>query len=278
MKLVETILAMTGGNSLLSLASGACAGFAVDVSLFPLDTIKTRLQSKQGLWKAGGFRGIYKGIGPVVMGSAPGAAMFFVAYDTSKNILVNSKLAINNDTLSYMLSACFGEVCACLVRVPVDVVKQRSQTTAHISSWTILRDTVKHENIRGLFRGYRSTVLREVPFSFIQFPLWENSKKMLSKYHDRPVTPLEGAWCGFFAGGFSAAVTTPLDVAKTTIMLAKRSDEAALGRVFPVLKSVYIDRGLRGLFAGLVPRTMWISFGGFIFLGTYEGVHSIYNH
>lgn len=278
MKSVKITVAMTGGNSLLSLASGACAGFAVDVSLFPLDTIKTRLQSKQGFLKAGGFRGIYKGIGPVMMGSAPGAAMFFVAYDTCKNILVHSKLGIKNETLSYMISACFGEVCACLVRVPVDVVKQRSQTTAHISSWAILRATVKHENFRGLFRGYRSTVLREVPFSFIQFPLWENSKKMLSKYHGRPVSPLEGAWCGFFAGGFSAAVTTPLDVAKTTIVLAKRSDDAALGHVFPVLKNIYIDKGLRGLFAGLLPRTMWISFGGFIFLGTYEAVLSIYDH
>lgn len=48
------------------------AGTAVDVALFPLDTIKTRLQSSQGFFKAGGFRGIYKGLSAAAIGSAPG--------------------------------------------------------------------------------------------------------------------------------------------------------------------------------------------------------------
>ena len=46
---------------LTSLISGGLAGTAVDVSLFPLDTIKTRLQSKQGFLAAGGFKNIYSG-------------------------------------------------------------------------------------------------------------------------------------------------------------------------------------------------------------------------
>lgn len=52
--------------------AGGCAGTAVDVTLFPLDTIKTRLQSSQGFFKAGGFRGIYSGLGAAAIGSAPG--------------------------------------------------------------------------------------------------------------------------------------------------------------------------------------------------------------
>ena len=41
------------------------------MALFPLDTLKTRLQSAQGFWKAGGFRGIYSGLGSAALGSAP---------------------------------------------------------------------------------------------------------------------------------------------------------------------------------------------------------------
>ena len=41
------------------------------MTLFPLDTLKTRLQSAQGFWKAGGFRGIYSGLGSAALGSAP---------------------------------------------------------------------------------------------------------------------------------------------------------------------------------------------------------------
>lgn len=38
-----------------SLVAGGVAGVSVDLILFPLDTIKTRLQSPQGFYKAGGF-------------------------------------------------------------------------------------------------------------------------------------------------------------------------------------------------------------------------------
>lgn len=52
--------------------AGGLAGTSVDLLFFPIDTIKTRLQSAQGFSHAGGFKGIYKGVGSVVVGSAPG--------------------------------------------------------------------------------------------------------------------------------------------------------------------------------------------------------------
>jgi hypothetical protein len=48
------------------------AGTSVDLLFFPIDTIKTRLQSAQGFVQAGGFKGVYRGVGSVVVGSAPG--------------------------------------------------------------------------------------------------------------------------------------------------------------------------------------------------------------
>lgn len=100
------------------------AGTAVDLLFFPIDTVKTRLQSSQGFLKAGGFRGIYKGIGSVVVGSSPGgaslftlpeynwahnnsAALFFCTYDTLKK---NSPLPANLAPVTHMLSASVGEV------------------------------------------------------------------------------------------------------------------------------------------------------------------------
>ena len=51
--------------------AGGIAGTSVDVVLFPLDTVKTRLQSQQGFQAAGGFRGIYSGLLSATLGSAP---------------------------------------------------------------------------------------------------------------------------------------------------------------------------------------------------------------
>lgn len=41
--------------------AGAIAGLSVDVALYPLDTLKTRLQSQHGFYKSGGFSGVYRG-------------------------------------------------------------------------------------------------------------------------------------------------------------------------------------------------------------------------
>lgn len=77
------------------------------------------------------------------------------------------------------------------------------------------------------------------------------------------------------AGGFAAIVTTPLDLAKTRIMLAGTSGKPELHdlrklSVPKVLRLIYKETGFRGLFAGVTPRLGMILFGGLVFFGFYE--------
>lgn len=74
-------------DAIRALLAGAAAGLSVDLSLYPLDTIKTRLQSKEGFKAAGGFKHIYRGMSSIALGSAPGSALFFVIYNTSKQFV-----------------------------------------------------------------------------------------------------------------------------------------------------------------------------------------------
>jgi solute carrier family 25 S-adenosylmethionine transporter 26 len=60
------------------MASGAIAGTTVDLFFYPIDTLKTRLQSRQGFLASGGFKGVYKGLGSVAVGSAPGGQSFIL--------------------------------------------------------------------------------------------------------------------------------------------------------------------------------------------------------
>ena len=94
---------------------------------------------RQGFWAAGGFRNIYSGLGPAAVGSAPNAAIFFCTYDTVKRVAVTQLgcqvLGANCHYCHYlcwcqdsagvhMAGASLGEITACLVRVPVEIVKQ----------------------------------------------------------------------------------------------------------------------------------------------------------
>ncbi|XP_072845502.2 mitochondrial S-adenosylmethionine carrier protein isoform X3 [Pogona vitticeps] len=189
---------MDRGDFFVSLTAGGLAGVCVDLILFPLDTIKTRLQSPQGFKKAGGFRGIYAGVPSAAIGSFPNAAAFFVTYEYTKALLHTGSSPYLGP-VRHMLAASFGEIVACLIRVPSEVVKQRAQVSSSSSTLRILSSTVREEGILGLYRGYKSTVLREIPFSLVQFPLWEYLKDLWSWKQGHVVDSWQSAVCGAFA-------------------------------------------------------------------------------
>ncbi|KAM3497907.1 hypothetical protein MY10362_008755 [Beauveria mimosiformis] len=272
-----------------ALIAGAVAGTTVDLSLFPLDTLKTRLQSSAGFFASGGFAGIYRGIGSAVVGSAPGAAFFFCTYESAKHYLgprigsTVSGASIGSDALVQMMAASLGEVAACAVRVPTEVVKQRAQAGQHGGSSAralraILRSPGGIPSVwRELYRGWGITVFREVPFTVIQFPLWEGMKAWRRRQRQdgsgsgsvttSQVTAAESALFGSVAGAVAAAATTPLDVLKTRVMLSP--ERVSVAAVFGRMAR---EEGVRPFFAGVAPRVTWISIGGAIFLGSYQWV------
>lgn len=177
-----------------------------------------------------------------------------------------------------MLSASAGEVAACLVRVPAEIVKQRTQAGRmgvgnRASSWANFQYLLQNKSgegvIRGLYRGWNTTLMREIPFTVIQFPLYERLKKVWSAYDNTELSLLKGAICGSIAGGTAAALTTPLDVIKTRIML--HSERIA---VSTLVKQMLHEEGPKVFLNGIGPRTCWVSAGGAIFLGCYELVHT----
>ena len=74
----------------------------------------------------------------------------------------------------------------------------------------------------------------QIPFTSIQFPLYEYFKVRAAKYLGRDKLPAhEAAVCGSVAGGIAAALTTPLDVLKTRTMLDVRV--SSLSCIFSIL-------------------------------------------
>lgn len=77
----------------------------------------------------------FSGMGSVAIGSAPGAALFFLTYERAKKLTKQDSwytnfyfiFHISIDCATHALSASLGEIVACLIRVPTEMVKQRSQ-------------------------------------------------------------------------------------------------------------------------------------------------------
>ena len=284
---------------LTSLIAGGLAGISVDLALFPIDTLKTRLQSPHGFLAAGGFRGVYRGVLVAAIGSAPGAALFFGTYETMKPIISNYRGDNNCSAAAaptHMISASIGECAACLIRVPTEVIKSKMQTNAFGSSSlsstvrTVLAErdgrAVGSSILGGLYRGLGITLMREVPFAFIQFPIYERLKLELARRtrsssspssRDGLVvecSPIQAAACGSVAGGIAAALTCPLDVVKTRLMLGTDKLGVPYSGVRDVVQRLANEEGKAVFLSGIQPRVMWISIGGFVFFGAYETYRS----
>ncbi|KAG5496069.1 hypothetical protein JKF63_02367 [Porcisia hertigi] len=244
-----------------SLVAGACAGLFVDLSLYPIDTIKTRIQSKEGFLASGGFKNVHRGLSAMAVGSVPGGAAFFFGYDTAKRSFLSlatldcaaSGIDSASAPMTPSVMACqaaaamCGESFACCIRVPVEMVKQQMQAGHYSTITSALRGVtnstampvvvpgdaaagrspppIRLSGLHHLFRGMPIMLMRELPFSVIQMTLYEFLKTKMHSSKDPPFASISLAFCGAFSGGCAAFLTTPLDVLKTRIMLFRRTHE-----------------------------------------------------
>jgi hypothetical protein len=235
---------------------------------------------------------MYAGLPSALLGSMPSAASFFVVYDGVKRGLIKKDTPQSHQAYAHILASSLGEIAACAIRVPTEVIKQRAQAGLFGGSALLgfqdilsLRGTDGFTTmIRELYRGAGVTIMREIPFTIVQFSLWEYFKASYSSRQHRlqgrqpgSVTAAESALFGSMAGAIAAGLTTPLDVLKTRIMLARKDSSTSTKRAgaLRVLKQIWMQEGVSGLFRGFVPRVGWISTGGAIFLGTYQYVSNL---
>lgn len=81
-------------------------------------------------------------------------------------------------------------------------------------------ETISQLGIRGMYRGTAACWLRDVPFSFVFFPLFANLKTLFRG--DDSLVGLFAA--GAAAGSLSAGAVTPCDVIKTRLQVVGGSD------------------------------------------------------
>ncbi|MES1909681.1 MAG: hypothetical protein MHM6MM_002382 [Cercozoa sp. M6MM] len=258
-----------------SFVAGGIAGSTVDAVLYPIDTIKSQLQARADVRKVAVGRHFYAGLVAAMAGSFPAAAAFWTGYHHGSQ-LVHQSTQLSEGTrqaLAPVVAAVAGDLVACSVRVPFEVVKQQMQVGLHTDTRTAVLSIMRAQGPRGFFAGLGSTVVREIPFDVIEFSLWEAAKRQWFAHYQESALPYQSALMGAVSGGIAAAVTTPLDVVKTRLMT--QGTKQHYSGVLDCLSSVYRKEGAKALFAGLVPRTMWISLGGFVFFGAYEKAQSV---
>lgn len=157
------------------------------------------------IWKSEGVPGFYRGVGVTVFGAAPGVALYLSSYHYCHNWLSHHffsteeaehikeerkqevKAAPTTSAMSStrlgpwiaFTSGIFAEAVSCVVWVPIDVTKERLQSQPislagrYQNSRHALESIICLEGIKGLYRGYFSTLGSFGPFSGVYFVTYE---------------------------------------------------------------------------------------------------------
>ncbi|KAL6997167.1 hypothetical protein U1Q18_007290, partial [Sarracenia purpurea var. burkii] len=170
------------------------------------------------------------------------------------------------------------------VYVPCEVIKQRMQVQGTRKYWSsfVLKDKpgmqmygyysgmfragssiLKEQGLKGLYAGYWSTLARDVPFAGLMVTFYEALKDLTeygmktwmssSGYHAN--SSLEGLLLGGLAGGFSAYLTTPLDVVKTRLQI--QGSTLRYNGCLDAVHKIWSTEGIGGMFRGSIPRVTW---------------------
>jgi len=284
--------------------AGSCAGIMEHLGMFPLDTVKTRMQVLrpgstavvrvenvlQEIVGDQGFRGFMRGCSAIAAGTVPAHVALFTTYELTKRRLLDGK---SHDPVSAAFCGAASQFSHDLFLTPADVVKQRLQLGCHSSLSQCLRSIIQREGCMALFRSMPTTLAMNMPFGGILVASNESLKNCMAldeSKDGRSALPWYFLSAGI-SGGIAAAMTQPLDVIKTRLQtqdcLAHNSDapthSTPCGRHLrpkydsfsTTLKTIMREEGGRAFFYGLAPRVLYTIPAAAITWGTYESIKSL---
>lgn len=181
-------------------ATGALAGATAQLTAVPLDLVKVRMQADgqrvlsgelrrpryTGIGHAltsivreeGGVRGLWKGSAPAVQRAALVNMGELVSYETAKEQLVARAGWRADETKTHLVSALVSGFCATVASAPADIVKTRlmnqdPSAPLYKSSVDCLMQTVRHEGVLGLYKGFIPTWARLGPWQLTFWVVYE---------------------------------------------------------------------------------------------------------
>ncbi|KFY52877.1 hypothetical protein V497_08435 [Pseudogymnoascus sp. VKM F-4516 (FW-969)] len=251
---------------LQNMTAGAVAGIAEHTVMYPIDSIKTRtqilgaIQQPRTVYNMKWAIGLWRGMSSVVVGAGPAHAIYFATYEAVKHLMGGNQAGLHHPLAAATSGAC-ATIASDALMNPFDVIKQRMQIHGSKKLFRTMPDCARYvfrtEGLRAFYVSYPTTLSMTVPFTALQFLAYESiSTSMNPKKVYDPVTHCAA---GAVAGGFAAALTTPMDVVKTMLQTRGSASDAALRNVNGFVegcKLLHQREGYRGFFKGVRPRVI----------------------
>ncbi|XP_041640423.1 mitoferrin-2-like [Cheilinus undulatus] len=221
-----------GAATSTHMLAGAVAGIMEHCLMYPIDCVKTRMQSLhpepgaryrnvmdalQQIVRTEGFWRPIRGVNVLAVGAGPAHALYFACYEKIKFSLSDAIHPGANSHLANGVAGCMATVLHDAVMNPAEVVKQRMQmfNSPYRGVLECMGSLLRQEGPAAFYRSYTTQLTMNVPFQALHFMTYEYLQELLNPH--RQYNPSSHVVSGALAGAVAAAATTPLDVCKTLL-------------------------------------------------------------
>eukprot|EP00775_Hariotina_reticulata_P003272 gene3272-3549_t len=259
------------------LVAGGLAGCSAVLLLHPFDVIKTRLQVQDGMpgqlpmykgtldavktiVRTEGWRGLYAGLTPSIIGSTISWGAYLYLYEQIKawhrdrQGIGSNNRGINNGSAADRLGATWNLLSA-------------AQAGAMVC-----------EGFRGYYKGFGPSLVLQTAHGAIQFAAYEELKHQAARAGQAPGTPdrtLASAEISAYGAvsKFLAAISTyPTQVIRSRLQQRSEGRSLVYNSTWQAVALTWQREGLGGFYKGLVPSLMRVMPQSAITLMVYEGV------
>ncbi|KAF8843204.1 mitochondrial carrier [Paxillus ammoniavirescens] len=286
-----------------SMIAGAGGGLVASIATCPLDVVKTKLQAQQAIHgqpgyqsvldivkttlRHDGIRGMYRGLGPTILGYLPTWAIYFAVYDGIKTCFGEPSLGElqkpgriypaaqpkgyqpvmrDHPWTLHILSAMIAGATSTTCTNPLWVIKTRFMTQSrrevrYRHTFDAALTIYRTEGIRAFYRGLLPSLFG-IAHVAVQFPLYEQLKVWAQRDSDAPLRSDTILLCSAIAKMTASVATYPHEVVRTrlqTLRLPIAEDMSSDGMIKAHTRRsvIYITRkivqkeGWTGLYKGL---------------------------
>ena len=196
---VKKVIAKDVGNITIfeKFLAGGMAGSIAQLTVYPLETLKTRLSvSPPGTYrgisdcfytilKTEGFFKFYKGAGTSIIGIIP-----YAGVDLSVNSIFKENVSKyyaskkqEPTILSLLMGGMISSSCAMIITYPLNLVRTRLQTSGipgrkvYRSAIHVVQEAVTQDGLKGLYRGLLPNMLKVLPSTSISYAVYDYVNK-----------------------------------------------------------------------------------------------------
>ncbi|KAK0746213.1 mitochondrial carrier domain-containing protein [Schizothecium vesticola] len=261
-----------------------------------------------------GILTLWRGLSPTLIMAVPANIIYFTGYEWLRFNRASPLQRLGlRDEYAPLAGGAIARMLAATAVSPVELFRTRlqahqthptsPQTTPLVATFRGIKDMVRLDGYRALWRGLTLTLWRDVPFSGMYWLGYETIRGRLTDARERargrdPIpsssssraharrrsqsrgnhteTFTDSFVAGAASGALASVATTPFDVGKTRTQVyrdataaphALAPEQRSMGRL---LWHIFQAEGLAGLFKGWIPRTLKVAPACAIMISSYE--------